>query len=173
MEKWDAYDRFRNKLGYELVRGEKIPEGAKHIVAHMIFYNSKGQLLLQRRSETKELAPGVWAFAGGSALAGETTADACMRETQEEMGFIPDMSEAEIAVSYSRWDHIVDVYLIKTEVSVDELVLQEEEVAEARWFDRDEFLEIVKDESRFWQYGYMDMIIKYLDELPYVWGNAD
>ena len=86
MEKWDAYDRFRRKLGFELVRGEAIPDGARHLVAHMVFYNDNGEILLQRRSDNKDLAPGVWAFTGGSALAGEDTMAACIRESREEMG---------------------------------------------------------------------------------------
>ena len=32
-ELWDAYDRDGNPLGFDLVRGEPLPEGAYHLVA--------------------------------------------------------------------------------------------------------------------------------------------
>ena len=166
-EKWDAYDRFRNRLGFEITRGEPIPEGVRHLVVHMVYYNDLGQLLIQRRSETKDLAPGVWAFTGGSALAGENSAQACIRETEEEMGFSPDMSEAEMAVSYSRKDSLVDVYLIKTNVTIDELQLQQEEVAEAAWVDRQGFMEMISIPGKFWDFPYLSLLIRYLDE--YIW----
>ena len=168
-EKWDAYDKFGKKLGFELIRGEAIPEGVRHLVVHMIYYNSRGEILLQRRSDTKDLAPGVWAFTGGSAIAGENSHDACIRETEEEMGFMPDMTAAERIVSYSRKDSIVDVYLIKTDVGIDELTLQPEEVAEAGWFNRDEFCELIGMNGKFWGYDYTDMVLKYLTEMRYIY----
>lgn len=167
-EKWDAYDRFRRKLGFQIVRGEAIPEGVRHLVVHMIYYNSKGEILLQRRSKKKDLAPGVWAFTGGSAVAGEDSVTACIRETEEEMGFSPDMSCAEVILSYSRKDSFTDVYLIKADIDVSGLKLQMEEVDEAAWFGKTEFMKIVCDKDRFWQYSYLPTVIKYLTEAGYL-----
>ena len=168
MEIWDAYDRHGNKLDAKLIRGEPIPEGMYHLAVHAIFCNSKGQLLLQRRSDTKELAPGVWAFTGGSALTGEDSAAACIRETTEEMGFVPDMSDAECVFRLVREDNITDVFIIHTEVGINELVLQPEEVAEAKWFGKAEFLELIADQKRFWGYSYMDSLLDYLEKNKYI-----
>ena len=167
-EKWDAYDRFRRKLGYEIVRGDPIPEGVRHLVVHMIYYNSKGEILLQRRSDYKDLAPGVWAFTGGSALAGEDSRAACIRETTEEMGFEPDMSTAELIMSYSRKDSFTDVYLIKTNIEINELVLQPDEVAEARWLNRADFENLLAENGKFWDYSYLKSVYKYLIEAEYL-----
>ena len=167
-EKWDAYDRFRRKLGYEIVRGEPIPAEVRHLVVHMIYYNSNGEILLQRRSEEKDLAPGVWAFTGGSALAGEDSLAACVRETVEEMGFSPDMSTAELILSYVRKDSFTDVYLIKADISIDQLTLQPEEVAEAGWFSKRDFEALICDKDRFWQYSYLPVVSKYITEMGYL-----
>lgn len=169
MEKWDAYDRFRRKLDFEIVRGEPIPNGVRHLVAHMVFYNDKGEILLQRRSDTKDLAPGVWAFTGGSALAGEDTLAACVRESREEMGIEVDADSAERIISYSRNDSFVDVFLIKTDVTAERLILQPEEVAEARWFSRSEFFELIQRPDIFWGYDYTDILIKYLSQMLENW----
>lgn len=167
-EKWDAYDKFRRKTGATITRGEPIPLGLRHLVVHMIYYNEKGQILVQRRSDTKELAPGVWAFIGGSALAGEDSIDACIRETIEEMGFEPDMKTAELIMSYSRKDNFTDVYLIKTDIETDELVLQTEEVAEAKWLNRAEFEQLISENGRFRDYSYLKTVYKYLVEAGYL-----
>ena len=34
-ELWDAYDREGNRLGFDLVRGEPLPEGVWHMVAEI------------------------------------------------------------------------------------------------------------------------------------------
>ena len=167
-EKWDAYDKYRRKTGEMITRGEPIPAGFRHLVVHMIYYNEKGQILVQRRSETKDLAPGVWAFTGGSALAGEDSITACIRETVEEMGFEPDMSTAELIMSYSRKDSFTDVYLIKTDVEIDALVLQPEEVAEARWLTRSDFDKLLEENGKFWDYSYLKSVYKYLIEVEYL-----
>lgn len=172
MEYWDAYDRFRKPLGYTIRRGDSIPKGARHLVVHMIYHNSMGELLVQRRAEEKELAPGLWALTGGAAAAGETSEAACVRETEEELGFTPDMGDAELSISFVTHDAIVDVYVIKADVALDDLRLQESEVAEARWLDRAEFLSLVRDKERFWQYRYMDMLVKMLDEAEHIWKRA-
>jgi len=167
-EKWDAYDKYRRKTGEMITRGEIIPAGLRHLVVHMIYYNEKGQILVQRRSETKDLAPGVWAFTGGSALAGEDSRAACIRETTEEMGFEPDMSTAELIMSYSRKDSFTDVYLIKTNIKINELVLQLDEVAEARWLNRADFEKFLSENGKFWDYSYLKSVYKYLIEAEYL-----
>ena len=167
-EIWDAYDRFHRKTGEFIVRGEKIPEGARHLVVHMIYYNDKGEILIQKRSSKKELAPGVWAFTGGSALAGEDSLAACIRETREELGFEPDMSDAELILSFSRKDCFTDVYLIKTDINEAQLMLQESEVDEARWFNKSEFYDLLKENGAFWKYSYLPMVTEYLEDVGYL-----
>lgn len=172
MEYWDAYDRFRRPLGYRIRRGDPIPKDARHLVVHMVYFNSKGEILVQRRADHKELAPGLWAFTGGSATAGESSVDACVRETQEEMGFVPDMREAELSISFVTRDAIVDVYVIKADVAIGDLRLQKTEVAEARWVGRKELLSLARDRESFWEYRYMDMLVRMLDEAEHIWNRT-
>jgi isopentenyldiphosphate isomerase len=63
-----------------------------HRVVHVLVLNRKGELLLQRRSIEKDVAPGKWdTSVGGHVTPGETPLDAARRETEEELG-IPDIS---------------------------------------------------------------------------------
>ena len=167
-EIWDAYDRFRRKTGDFIIRGDAIPAGIKHLVVHMIYYNGCGEILIQKRSAKKDLAPGVWAFTGGSALAGEDSREACFRETVEEMGFEPDMTEAELILSYARKDSFTDVYLIKADIDTNMLSLQDGEVDEARWVNKEAFEEILNTDGLFWKYSYLPVVRKYLVEMEYL-----
>jgi isopentenyl-diphosphate delta-isomerase type 1 len=57
-----------------------------HPVVHLHILNSEGELLLQKRAETKDTQPGKWDTAvGGHVDYGETVTEALFRETQEEL----------------------------------------------------------------------------------------
>lgn len=52
-----------------------------------ILFVHDGRVLLLKRSETAQDAPGTWAFPGGGIEAGETPEAAARRELQEECGY--------------------------------------------------------------------------------------
>jgi len=58
-----------------------------HRVVHVLVFNKKGALLLQKRSRAKDVAPGKWdTSVGGHASPGENLLEAAKRETEEELG---------------------------------------------------------------------------------------
>lgn len=58
-----------------------------HRVVHVLVFNSKGELLLQKRSMNKDVAPGKWdTSVGGHVSSGETLDEAVIREMEEELG---------------------------------------------------------------------------------------
>lgn len=58
-----------------------------HRVAHVLVFNKDGELLLQKRSINKDVAPGKWdTSVGGHVDAGETLEEAVRREMEEELG---------------------------------------------------------------------------------------
>lgn len=69
-----------------------------HRVVHVLVFNERGELFLQKRSMKKDVAPGRWdTSVGGHVEPGESLADAARREMQEELG-VP--SEPEFLYSY-------------------------------------------------------------------------
>ena len=72
-----------------LPRSEVHRLGLKHRAVHVLIFNSRGELFLQKRSMKKDCFPGVWdSSASGHLNVGEEY-DACaLREVQEELGFI-------------------------------------------------------------------------------------
>ncbi len=58
-----------------------------HRVAHVLVFNRRGELLLQKRSGTKDIQPGKWdTSVGGHLDPGETYLQAACREMREELG---------------------------------------------------------------------------------------
>ena len=58
-----------------------------HRVAHVLLFNSRGELLLQKRSLNKDIQPGRWdTSVGGHLDPGEDYRTAALREMAEELG---------------------------------------------------------------------------------------
>jgi isopentenyldiphosphate isomerase len=69
-----------------------------HRVVHVLVFNEKGELLLQKRSLKKDVAPGRWdTSVGGHVNPGESLIEAAKREMKEELGID---SEPEFLYSY-------------------------------------------------------------------------
>ena len=128
--------------------------GFWHKAVAMFMINSKGQVLLQKRSANKKLWPNMWDMtAGGHVLAGEFGFEAIIREIQEELGI--EINKNDIlfigsAVSTNiKGDiinrHFNEYYIINKDVDEKTLNLQIEEVADIKWFDKDEVLERIKN----------------------------
>lgn len=134
MEFWDAYDRDRIPTGKTLVRGEPIPPGAYHLVVHICLFNTKGELLIQKRQPTKEKWPGLWDLtAGGCAMRGENSRTAAERELFEELGLHLDLQSILPPFTVNFNTGFDDIYRLEAEVDLQTLTLQPEEVQEVRW----------------------------------------
>ncbi|MBF0537968.1 MAG: NUDIX domain-containing protein [Nitrospirae bacterium] len=71
-----------------------------HRVVHTLVFDAKGDLILQKRSMTKDVAPGKWdTSVGGHVDHGETIEVALLREMREELGIVIDKSP-ELMYSY-------------------------------------------------------------------------
>ena len=58
-----------------------------HRVVHVLLFDKKGRLLLQKRSLNKDVAPGKWdTSVGGHVNPGEDILEAARREMKEELG---------------------------------------------------------------------------------------
>ena len=96
MEKRDLYDKDRNKLGMIIHKGDEIPNGCYIMVVMILMQNSKGEFLIQKRSELKG---GKWAFTGGHPKAGESSLEGIISEVREELGI--DISSQKIKLMKS------------------------------------------------------------------------
>ncbi|WP_409273440.1 NUDIX hydrolase [Neobacillus sp. SCS-31] len=153
-EFWDVYDRNRNKTGRTAIRGEKLAPGEFHLVVHIWILNSNGEYLIQKRAPHVKGFPNMWATTGGAAVMGDDSAAACVRETKEELGIIPDMENAEVAFTVFREASISDVWLVRQNVDIAECVLQKEEVSAVKWATPEEILSMA-NRGEFVHYRYL------------------
>lgn len=100
MERWDIYDAQGNPTGKTVVRGGvRLNPGEYHLVVHIWVISDDGRMLIQRRSDEKELMPGEWAAIGGAAITGENSMEAARRELFEEMGISASSDEIKLVES--------------------------------------------------------------------------
>ena len=162
MERWDLYDENRRPTGEIMLRGQAVPEGWYHLTVDLLFLNSRGETLLQRRAKEKEICPDVWSFAGGAVTAGETMAQGCVREGAEELGFTPDISRGRVLYTETGKTYIRDVYLFRQDVPRAAMRLQPEEVQDAMWI----LPEKIRQDAALWQemqhVSYMERVYPYL-----------
>lgn len=147
MEYWDLYDQNRTRTGELAVRGgDPIPKGRYHVVVHAAVFNSKGEMLIQKRQPWKEVFPGLWDITcGGSAQAGEDSPTAIRREVCEEVGLdLEALGNGRAVFTVNFGDGFDDYYIAKSDVPACDLVLQESEVAEARWASREEIIAMIR-----------------------------
>lgn len=144
MEYWDLYDEFGNPLGRTISKGTALREGEYHFAVEIWIVNSRGEFLIQQRSKTCELLPGIWAFTTGRVAAGETTAEGCIRELQEELGLCASAGQLLPLRRIVRRDgtHLIwDLFLLRTAHPLSAFSLQKEEVASVKYVS---FLNLLK-----------------------------
>jgi len=163
MELWDIYDKCFIKTGRLHERGKPMNKGDYHLVVHIYPINSKGQILIQKRADTVSWKPGYWAVTGGSAVAGDDAWTTCQKELWEELGLKADRENACLAMMYRRHNSFCAVWLVRTDVSIDELKLQASEVTEARWVTREE-LKFMAEKGIWVDYFYLDFLFNLIDE---------
>lgn len=149
MEKRDLYDENRNLTGKTIYKGEEIPEGSYINVVLVFIQNSEGKFLIQKRSERKN---GLYATTGGHPKSGENSLQGIITEVKEEIGI--DLNPEDVHLYYGgRSDEekvFWDDYYVKMDIpDIDNLKLQEEEVASVHWFTADEIIDLMKNDLFF------------------------
>src|SRR5215472_14915853 len=71
-------------------RSEVHAGGLLHRAVHVLVFNARGEIFLQKRSMKKDRQPGVWdSSASGHVDSGEDYDSCAIRELSEELGFRP------------------------------------------------------------------------------------
>lgn len=144
----DLYDARRNKLTKHIIREtEKVKNGEYKQSVHIWIMNSKNEFLLEKRAYNMETNPGKWAFVGGVVDTGETSLEGALRETREELGIDIDVNQIELMFTFKRKEDFVDVWIARKDIELSKLILQKEEVCEAKWVEIDELENMINREE--------------------------
>jgi 8-oxo-dGTP pyrophosphatase MutT (NUDIX family) len=141
MELWDILDSERKHTGRTVQRGKPMRQDEYHLVVHVWIQNSKGEFLIQQRAPNKSY-PLLWAMTGGSAVKGDDSLTTAIKETSEELGAKLEPENGRIIHRQTRQHHdypdFVDVWLFQQDFDLEQLELQTEEVADAKWVSKEE-----------------------------------
>lgn len=163
MEFVEMFDNKRKPLGKVTERYNNI-EGEYSQGSHVWIINSKGELLIQKRTPTKKLYPNLWSITSGGTDTGETTLETAFREVKEELGIELKLEEVELMMSYKRNHDFVDVWLVRKDIDLKNIVMQPEEVAEVKWVTAEELNEMIQNKqtpkSLEIYFGFLRQLIK-------------
>lgn len=106
MEYFDIYDNQGNHIGQRLRSDCHGNPSLLHRAVHVVvFHPTEPKILLQKRSQTKDIQPGKWDTAvGGHLNVGEDYLTAAHRELGEELGVTDDVTLTELFDSQIRND---------------------------------------------------------------------
>lgn len=140
MELLDLYDKELKLTGKTIERGQPIPYGFQIPIVAVIVHNDENQFLIQKVAARKG---NYYATTAGHVQSGETDfARAMLRELEEEIGLSATKSELEL-VKIRRYEYkFTFLYLMRSNVSVEQLRLQPDEVEFVKWMSLDEIEEL-------------------------------
>ena len=148
----DVYDPQHRRTGRSVRRGEPLEGGERLLVAHVCVFNGKNEMLCQMRNPAKKHYGGCWDLsAGGFVLSGEEPALAACRELKEELGIALGEKDLQFLFTEPLSYVLDDYFLARVEADPSSLILEEEEVTEARWFSAGEVETMILD-GRFVDY---------------------
>ena len=145
-EFWDVYDKNRVFQNRTIRRGASFAEGEYYVCCEVWFLNPKGEMLITQRHPNKK-AGGLWEFVGGGVLAGETAAQAAAREVKEEIGIPLTANELSLLHVYRQRNYFMDIYLVKKDVDIQNIVLNESETVDAKWVTKEEFQVMIDNQK--------------------------
>ena len=162
MEYLDICDSEGNLLGNKELKTEVHKQGLWHRSVHVWIINSKGELLIQKRSPFMDNNPNEWDIsAAGHVSAGEDFITSAIRETEEEIGLKLSPEDFKligiIKQTSSREGYINNeinpIYIVKMELDPEKIVKQEEEVTEVKFIKSKDLQELIeKKDSNFAQH---------------------
>lgn len=155
----DVYDINGNKTGEVVERGFHQKEGAYYLCIHAYIVTRDNKYIIQQRSMTKTYFPGIWDITCGAANTGEDSYTAALREVKEELGLDLSGCRYTLAGRNIFFDCLNDVYFFYTDYTVDDCVLDPDEVMDVRAVDFNELMDLIND-STFKSDEYCDMISK-------------
>jgi len=125
----------RDEVIGRLPRAQVHREGQRHRAVHVLVFNARGDIFLQKRAMSKDTFPGAWdSSASGHVDSGEDYDQCAVRELKEELGLALDKPPArlfKIAACEQTGQEFVWVYRVQSEGPFE---LHPDEIEGGEWF---------------------------------------
>ena len=161
-ELWDIYDENRQLTGRLQRRGDPMQEGDYHLSVHVWMQNSRGELLITQRSPNKGY-PLMWESTGGSALTGDDSLTAALREVEEETGLQLKKENGKVLLSLKRTNDFCDVWYFRQDFDLKDVILQEGETVDKKYATAREII-AMRDRGEFVSFRYLDQLLDMIDK---------
>ncbi|MFA5830130.1 MAG: NUDIX domain-containing protein [Candidatus Gracilibacteria bacterium] len=138
----DLVDEKNELTGEQKTWSEVHNKALLHRSVHIWIYNSKGEVLLQLRSEEKYTFPNLWDIScAGHVDLNEDPKTSALRELKEELGLTVDpqnlkfrnIEREQKSSGKFKENEFCYVYLLKFDGAASDLVLQKEEVQQVQF----------------------------------------
>lgn len=158
----DLYDCNRQLTKRTYLRGSYQAKGFYRLVVHVCIFNSRGELLIQQRTQNKKM-PDLWdVTCGGAVATKESSSVGAQRELFEELGIKIDFTNIRPILTANFAQGFDDFYILHRDIDLDDLILQKEEVADARWENLDGVLDLRRANNFV---AYKESFIRFLFDL--------
>ena len=154
-EYFDLLDENGNKTGKTKLRSEVHRDGDWHKAVHIWIINNNGDVLLQRRCATKDSNPNMLDISSAGHLsAGDSSLDGAIRELKEELNldvkpnelqFIKTLKRSSKYTSTFLNNEFDDLYILRTNKTIDEMSFQKEEISEIFYVSYKDFKNMVRN----------------------------
>lgn len=143
-EVFDLYNRQRHPLNRTAEEGTPLSAGCYRLWVTGWIESTKGAFLMVR----PKAGDGRWeALSGGVATGGEGSLTAVLRHAKEELGLEVDPKSVKLLNSERQEKDrlFYDVFLLRSDTKLDELTVNAETLAEARWMMPAEIAQLAQD----------------------------
>jgi len=163
-ELWDVYDANRVKTGRTHRRGVPLPPGDYHLAVFVWIRGGGGKYLITQRAP-QAIRPLLWQATGGSALAGEDSLSAALREAREETGIALRPETGMLCESLLLRDCIADVWLFHQQISLSDFVPQPGETVDACLASPEDLRALVGEGKTFFALEHIEPLFLFADAL--------
>ena len=153
-EKFDVLNKYGQFTGKTATRKECHKKGLWHRAVYAFIIDKDFNILLQKRSDKKDLWPNKWdVTVGGHVDAGEIGRQTLRRECKEELGIDIKDEDIKFLVSstsvyksdgyYNR--HYDEGYLIIKKIDISKLKINHDEISEIKYFPANEVIKRINN----------------------------
>ncbi len=153
----DLYDSNKNNIYERVKKGNKIPKNRYYITVVIFIENSKKELFLQVNKKFNK-----YSITGGHPKSGESSIVGAQTELKEELGIDVKQNELVLFKTIKTEDDFVDLYYLKKDIDLKDIIIQEEEVGDINWFTKEEIDKLIKNKD-FFKY-HIDFYNDYLNK---------
>jgi isopentenyldiphosphate isomerase len=142
----DVVDEDDRVIG-QASRAEIRRQCLRHRSVYILLFNSRGEIFVHRRTQTKDVYPGHWDVAVGGVVGSRESYDACaVRELAEEVGVVGAELRNLFSIRFEDERNRINgmVYACTTD---QDLRLQAEEIETGKWIEPDEIAGLAQAEA--------------------------